>query len=154
MRANLVSKSYTGLALVFMLYSGSFAGTFKEKYLATASKDKDGNPVKTVRLPKEARSGDCRMAEGSALVFYPNGTGKFSSAVKTVKTSSGDIWHADFTVVQLPSGSFNLKWDSVRMWAIDPVRRVPIGWYVWKADFTFDPAAFDGIDGVIWKGDC
>lgn len=144
--------------LVIAALGNARAFDFPKKFMAVTKVDAQGNRYKQVTIPEDGKAGDCRISNGSTLTFYPNGTGTFGASVMTTKTSSGDVWHArfDVQVLNYPTGFHLGQWDTpFRMLAVDPIRNVPIGWYNWGGmTFTFDPAAFEHIDGVVWDADC
>ena len=87
--------------------------------------------------------------QSATIVFRSNGTGLFSSQVKTNHTHSGDVWHATIAgrnaagqdVVSLPT------FDSMRM---DDDH----GYYPWSQTFNFDPTRFSQIVNANMSSKC
>jgi len=126
--------------------------------------EENGVKFKYAELDRYLQAGDCRMESGSRLTFRNNGTGFFSSRVRTDAHNFGDTWHQRFSVndaggqelFRIPTQDTFLGMPS--WWNRDVTNWVENGdvWlgHNWKMEFNFSMEYWDKMTFVTWIGDC
>ncbi|WP_063804327.1 DUF6294 family protein [Streptomyces roseifaciens] len=96
------------------------------------------------------RAGDCEQSNGR-IEFRTDDSGTWSCTTRTFSTSTGDIWHARFTVRN--AGGLTLfetpTFDSPEM---DDGNPPPL--YHWSREFIYDSSIFNEIAGVVQHYSC
>lgn len=107
-------------------------------------------PSKTLRWTRPISQGDCQLLDAT-LTFNRDGTGQFTSRVRTFQTHSGDYWHIRFVVRNQPGAElFQLgKWTGPRM---DDGNPPPI--YPFNRQFAYNQAYFDAIHNAVAYSSC
>ncbi len=145
---NLIKKAVLGLA-VGLLTTINLVGVVP---ISLESKAEANNaPSKTLRWTEPIRKGDCQLLDGT-LTFYRDGTGQFTSKVRTFQTRSGDYWHIRFAIKNQPGAElFQLsEWTGPRM---DDGNPPPL--YTFNRKFAYNQAYFEAISYAVFvKADC